>query len=206
MTQILKTLTGDKGLPQTCLIGYQIENQDDRPHTVGLRAMIDTKIGANDAPVFALPGQDKLTTTWADWKDQEVPVSLRVLEKSDLKDPGLSPYLTLRPGGNLEPAARLLVTRFPGDKEALSWEVPGADFAGNSAVFLYWQPQELKPGEKRVVGFAYGLQVADLKKATIPITPAPVPPAPVPPVQPERESRRTLGHSRSTSGNSQRWT
>lgn len=57
-----------------------------------------------------------------------------------------------------------MLTRYPGEMEAASWDVSAADFAGNSAAFLYWDARELKPGEKRVLGFGYGLQAADVKE------------------------------------------
>src|SRR5204862_2130195 len=37
------------------------------------------------------------------------------------------------------------------------WEIPVADIGGDSAVVLYWEPRELKPGQGRELGFAYGL-------------------------------------------------
>jgi hypothetical protein len=39
----------------------------------------------------------------------------------------------------------------------MNWEVPVRAFDDDSAVVIYWNEKELKAGEKREVGFSYGL-------------------------------------------------
>jgi hypothetical protein len=73
----------------------------------------------------------------------------------------------LRPLPGLETPSRLTLggwpdaeTKIPGANDGLTlWEVPvfSLQKKEDSAVVLYWEEKELKPGEKRHFGFSYGL-------------------------------------------------
>jgi hypothetical protein len=156
-----------KHLVDTCLVRYTIKNTDSRPHTVGLRFLLDTLIGSNDGVPFTVPGRG-LVDSFADYQGGQIPDFLFVLERPDPKNPGTVAQLTLRLGGKLEAPERVSLTRWPGQNGVSKFDVPLVSFApnpvekdmglpGDSAVALYWEERELGPKETREVGFTYGL-------------------------------------------------
>ncbi|MBI1829951.1 MAG: hypothetical protein HYR84_00710 [Planctomycetes bacterium] len=149
----------------TCLVRYKIENKDPsmKKHNVGLRILMDTYIGDNDGVPFTLPGVHELVTTKHDFKGEDVPDFVQVLQNSDketaLRDPGIVMQLNLRISDKLEAPSRFLLTRYPGkDKQKLhKWEVPVVDMDDDSAVVIYWEERDLAPGKPRELAFTYGL-------------------------------------------------
>ncbi len=149
-----------KRLLDTCLVKYRLTNHDSKTHDVGFRFLLDTYIATEDGVPFLLPGEKELISTQKDFKfQQEVPDFLQVLQRPNLKDPGLIMQLGLRVSDKLEVPSRVSLTRPPGreikDKER--WEIPMLPMQGDSAVVMYWPPEKLAPGKSRDVGFTYGL-------------------------------------------------
>jgi hypothetical protein len=150
------------------LIRYTLTNLDDRPHRVGIRFLLDTFIGSNDGVPFILPGETRLCDTQREFNDpNNIPDFIQALERPDLHNPGTVAQLALKLKG-LEKANRVTLGAWPhfslGGKargHLTRWEVPYLSMQANnrqdSAVTLYWDEQVLKPGQKRDVGFAYGL-------------------------------------------------
>lgn len=152
------TAKGDVRPLDTCLVKYKIENRDKQPHQVGLRLLLDTYIVDNDGVPFTLPGEDKLVDTEKDFKTpREVPGFIQVLQRPDLKNPGLVAQLNLRISDKIEPPGRVSLTHWPGPDKKDRWDVPMAKIGDDSAVVLYWEPRELRPGQSRDIGFTYGL-------------------------------------------------
>jgi hypothetical protein len=119
--------------------------------------MIDTLIGNNDGVPFAVPGRQGLVTTFADFRAaKSVPDFIQALEVPDLRAPGTVAHLSLKLANGFEPPGRLRLTHWPGF-DFTGWEVPLRPIGDDSAVVLYWEERPLQPGEKRTLGFAYGL-------------------------------------------------
>lgn len=183
----------------TCLIRYQLENKDQNGHQVGLRFMLDTFIGANDGVPFTLPGLkgNSLCNTMYDFnRPEEVPDFIQALENEDLSRPGTVAQVQFRLGGRFEPPERVTLGAWPNDvlssidprcrNLSTRWEVPVLSmqeitrirkglprlkrYPPDSAVVLYWPVRELKPGEKRELGFAYGLGSVASSEGKIGIT------------------------------------
>jgi hypothetical protein len=162
-------------LLDTCLVRYVLENADSRPHKVGIRVLIDTLIGANDGVPFTVPGVPGLVDTFKDFKTpQSVPDFVLALERGDLEHPGTVAQMNFKLGGKLEPPDRVSLTRWPGRTSPVwqvTWDVPVVNMGDDSAVVMYWLPRELRPGEKRDVGFSYGLgSVAAVKGGALGVT------------------------------------
>jgi hypothetical protein len=146
-----------KRVLDTVQIRYILENKDNKPHSLGLRLQLDTLIGINDGVPFTVPGLPGLVTQFADFpKDGPVPDFIQALERPNLQNPGTIAHLSLKMGNGMEAPDRVSLTNWPGGGFP-EWEVPLLPLAGDSAVILYWKEQQLKPGEKREIGFAYGL-------------------------------------------------
>lgn len=187
VTQTVEIVRGASSrLLDTCLVRYQIENNDSRAHTVGLRVMLDTLIGDNDGVPFLLPGQKGLCDTTAEFnKADEVPDFIQALEANNLERPGTVAHLQLRVGGGLEAPSRVTLGAWPDlDLQGLPgitddtkkrilqnmtlWDVPVLPMnsvqtvtkgkPADSCVVMYWPQEPLAPGRTRLVGFTYGLE------------------------------------------------
>jgi hypothetical protein len=171
ITQTVEIVPGGQTrLLDTCLVRYRIDNKDTRPHDVGLRFLLDTYIGANDGVPFTIPGDKNLCDTSKEFNTrQDVPDFIQALEKEDLAHPGTIAYVQLKLGGDLDPPDRVTLGAWPNPRlpdqrcrqEKTAWEVPVFPIKSlkpaDSAVTIYWNAREVKPGKPREVGFAYGL-------------------------------------------------
>jgi hypothetical protein len=173
ITQFVEVVPGEQSrLLDTCLVRYLIQNQDTRPHLVGLRFLLDTYIGANDGVPFTIPGARTLCDTQQVFdRPEAVPDFIQALERENLRDPGTVAQVQLRLGGRLEAPSRVSLGAWPNPEladrdprcrqEKTLWEVPVFPIktlkTPDSAVTLYWDEKELPPGGRREVGFSYGL-------------------------------------------------
>lgn len=156
---------------EVVLVRFLVENTGTKPHKIGLRYMLDTFIGTNDGVPFLVPGQDKLIQDRADFRGEHIPQFIQALENADLRNPGVIAHLLLRlPDERYEPPERVVIAAWPDSKLGgrckgpfTEWE---PDFVsmndkrlgrGDSAVFIYWAEKNVEPGQKREMGFAYGL-------------------------------------------------
>jgi hypothetical protein len=186
VTQVAEVVAGEQSrILDTCLVRYTLENRDDKPHRVGIRFLLDTFIGANDGVPFTIPGSAGLCDTLRVFRTPaEVPDYIQALEKDDLRNPGTVAHVQFRVGSRVEPPGRVILGGWPhrdlrirfgyfgADDQWTLWKVPevsmrelhqrgqlkdGTKPAPDSAVTMYWEERELGPGEKREVGFSYGL-------------------------------------------------
>jgi hypothetical protein len=167
----------------TCLVHYEIKNEGQHEHQVGIRFLLDTYIGSTDGVPFTIPGRRGLCDT----KEAldlpgSVPDFIQVLEK-DLDNPGTVARVQFRVGPQFEAPSRVYLGGYPDDtwrilgKVAAAdgpttrWEVPHLSMQGHefkvgpmtrildpdSCVVMYWDEEPLAPGATRKVAFAYGL-------------------------------------------------
>ncbi len=170
---------GKKRLLDTCLVRYDVTNEDAVPHTVGLRFLLDTFIGGNDAVPFTIAGARELCDTMKTFdRPEDVPDYISALERQDLQNPGTVAHLSLKYGAGLEPPSRVTLGAWPAHSlrtiaggelakaQDTRWEVPvlpmelaksAGSPQGDSAVTMYWNDKEIAPRKTRTVGFAYGL-------------------------------------------------
>jgi hypothetical protein len=161
---------GQSGHRDTCLVRYRLENKDTRPHTVGLRFLLDTFIGGNDGVPFLIPGEKELCDTFKDFNGPErVPEFIQACERESLIDPGTIAQVQFRLGGKVEAPGRVTLGAWPNPQlpdprcrqEKTLWDVPVLPIKTlrppDSAVVMYWPARPLQPNEAREVGFAYGL-------------------------------------------------
>ncbi len=176
MTQTVEIVPGEQVAPgqtkrrlDTCLVRYRIENQDERPHRVAFRFVLDTFIGGNDGVPFTIPGASDLCDTSRDFRTpSSVPDFIQALERPSLENPGTVAHLTFRLGGRLDPPDRVTLGRWINQLQWAANEQPNIDWQfpvrpmnevlpADSCVVLYWNARELPPSGHRELGFAYGL-------------------------------------------------
>lgn len=155
-----------------CLVRYQVYNYTNETKRVGLRVLMDTCIGQNDGAPFTLPGVGQLVTTSKEFVKSEVPDFVQVLEKPDLKDPGIVLQLNLRISDKFEPPDRFLLTHYPGrlNKAHNKWTIPKKDIGEDSSVVMYWDPKDLDKKGIRELGFTYGLGDLSVEKGRLAVT------------------------------------
>jgi hypothetical protein len=177
VTQTVEIVPGaQSAMLDTCLVRYDLENQDSISHTVGLRFLLDTFIGSNDGVPFLFPDARQLCTDQMDFgRPEDVPSFIQACENEDLDKPGTVAFLQLKVPG-LEAPGRVTIGAWPNHELALRgprehrfkemftlWEVPVRPIRSldpaDSAVTIYWEERQLEPGARRSVGFTYGLGV-----------------------------------------------
>jgi hypothetical protein len=169
VTQTVEIMAGSvTGKMDTCRVQYRVENQGQKERGVGLRFLLDTYIGSNDGAPFIVPFQKELCEKEMVFDDPaKIPPAVFALEKMKLNEPGVVAQLVLKTLEKMEPPVRVTLggwpderTKSPGAKSGLTlWNVPvlPIDRQDDSAAVLYWAEKKMKPGEKREVGFTYGL-------------------------------------------------
>jgi hypothetical protein len=109
-----------------------------------------------------------------------VPDFIQAQETDDLRKPGTIAHLQFKLGGRIESPDRVALGAWPNkafndnfrirqaQAQMTGWDVPLLPIKRlsellrgraepDSAVVMYWKERPLKPGDKREVGFAYGL-------------------------------------------------
>jgi hypothetical protein len=162
VTQVVEVLRSPSNRFDTCLVYYTLDNANDSRFELGLRAMIDTQIAANDGNSFAVAG--RIVTNFADFKEEEkeIPRAIEVRETSDPEQRGHVAYMTLKVGGDIQPPNRVSLTRWPGVSTA--WQIPLKNIGHDAAVALYWDVRRFEAGAQLHVGYAYGQNVLDLNR------------------------------------------
>jgi len=171
ITQTVEIVVGEQTrLFDTALITYEIKNGDDKVHTVGIRAMIDTYIGLNDGtPFFIPPTEDNPQPQLVDTKivldKAKVPQFVRVLENDNLNDANATVAEMGLKIKKYEDIEKMVICRWPqewGASEA-RWDWPyqamnePAGKEKDSCVVLYWPRVNMAKGEVRKMGYTYGL-------------------------------------------------
>jgi hypothetical protein len=151
-------------------ITYRVTNRGDRPHVVGLRAMLDTMLGSNDgAPLRA---GDRAISAATQLVGDQIPEYWQAFDS--LAEPAVISQGTLRAPG-LTPPDRLEMVDW-GTLADAPWHYPfpeGADFTRSgeaeqdTAVALYWNPEPLAPGESRRYATLYGVGGVTLSPAQL---------------------------------------
>jgi hypothetical protein len=141
------------------LMRYLVENVGKQPRKFGLKAYMDVYIITNDGALFAAPTFPNKILDGIELKDKTLPDYVQCLEQPDLRNPGYVAHLTLDLGSSLEKASRVVLSRH-GAGGFNAWEMPAVQAMGDSALAVYFEPKEIKPGGKREFGYAYGKGVA----------------------------------------------
>jgi hypothetical protein len=149
---------GAKRRRDAVLVHYVAENKGQQPHKVGLKVYMDTYVIDNDGALFAAPTHPGKILDGMTLQGKTLPPYLQILQRPDLKNPGFVAHLTLDLGKRLEKPDRIVLTRFGAGGNG--WDMPVFQAMGDSAMGVYWEPKELKPGGKREFAYGYGQGIA----------------------------------------------
>lgn len=122
VVQTVEIVLGEQTqLYDTALVTYQVWNRDQKAHTVGLRAMLDTFVGATDGvPVFVPPaGQNAgyLVDSMKSIRGMDLPSFLRMIEGSEQES--VIGELNLKPAA-APPKKKKPVKREPVDEQKVA--------------------------------------------------------------------------------------
>ena len=143
----------------TVMLRYTVENIGKQTHKFGLKVFMDMYVVTNDGALFAAPNFPGKILDGIELKDKALPPYVQCLERPDLKNPGYVAHITLDLGGSIEKANRVVLTSL-GAGGFNAWDIPAIQAMGDSAVAIFFDPKEIKPGGKREFGYAYGKGVA----------------------------------------------
>lgn len=143
----------------TVLIRYTVENIGKQARKFGLKAYIDTYIVNNDGALFAAPTMPGKVLNGVELKDKTLPDYVQCLQQPDLKNPGYVAHLSLNLGSAVEKASRVVLSSHGAGGFGM-WDMPVVQSMGDSALAVFFDPKDIKPGGKREIGYAYGKGVA----------------------------------------------
>jgi hypothetical protein len=149
---------GDKRLMNTMMINYSLENKSKRSQSVGVRVYMDTFVIDNDGCLFAAPTIPNKLLDGMVLQAKTLPAYLQMLQRPDLKNPGFVSHLTLDMGSRFDKVQKIVLTRHGAGFNG--WDMPAFASMGDSAIGVYWEAKELKPGSKREIAYAYGEGIA----------------------------------------------
>lgn len=148
-------------------VGYSVVNESAEGKTVGLRTLLDSAIGDNDAPYMMEDAQATPIKTEKELKGDAVPTQIRGLNATE--NPSQMSYLFLD-GWNSTGAAkpdRVILGHWANLANTRYEYVPNkdCDFSNysneyrvpDSAISMYWSEQELAAGGERTGEFLYGI-------------------------------------------------
>ena len=135
-------------------IKYIVKNTDTKSHDLGLRIMMDTMLGNNDAAPFRIPGIGAVTTE-LELKGDNIPQYWQAFDS--LTNPSVISQGTLTYDGDKKPD-KVQFTNW-GRAYYNAWldSVNTGSSNGDSAVSVYWNPNVIVPGETREYVTYYGL-------------------------------------------------
>jgi hypothetical protein len=153
-----KARAGQKRRLDACLVRYEVENRDGKPHTVGLRTVLDMLIVNNDGALFASPTTHPgKILDGIELRDKAVPDYLQVLQVPNLRDPGFVAHFTFKLGSRLTGPDRVVLT---GLRASGPWNVAALPAGGDSAIAVYFSPRPIKARSKVQWAYAYGQNIA----------------------------------------------
>jgi hypothetical protein len=164
--EVIQTLTLFRNpstrVKDTILISYKVINNDQKKHKVGIRIMLDTKLGSNDGAPFRI-GTRSITSEekfygkalFDYWQTFDHLASPNVIAQGSIKVPEEGIY----------PPDKMYLVNW-GTLADFVWDfkyTPGRSFirAGeiekDTSLALYWNPIEIAPKKERTVKTLYGL-------------------------------------------------
>ena len=145
------------GREDTTKIVYTVTNNNNTVYTVGVRCMLDVRIGDNDGAPYFIPGVGTVTNE-TEFLAPNTPAYWKAFESATFAADSLKGQ-GLMEGSGATPPDRFVVVQWPGIYGSV-WDysvTSSLPVTGDSAVALYWNPVPLPPGESATFVTYYGL-------------------------------------------------
>jgi hypothetical protein len=136
---------------------YSSENRSAGSVAVGMRALLDVRVGDNDGAPYIIPGVGAVSTERS-FEGDQVPAFWLAFE-SPFYEPTQLRALGILQGQGLSRPDEFVIAKW-GQIQKTRWDYvvdPNESVTNDSAVALYWMPQPVGPGEVRTVRSAYGV-------------------------------------------------
>lgn len=159
LTIIENSATGREDVVQ---IKYVVKNTTDSSQDVGLRIMMDTMLGSNDAAPFRVNGKN--VTTETEYVGNSIPQIWQAFDT--ITNPGVVSQGTFYKSGDLKPD-KVQFTNWGHVANTLwNYAIQNGYSNGDSAVSITWNKSALESGETREYVTYYGL--SELEQDLIP--------------------------------------
>ncbi|MGD9570040.1 MAG: S-layer homology domain-containing protein [Sedimentibacter sp.] len=189
VTQRLK-LTNNPKLATigSVFVSYDIVNNGNAPKSVGLRMLLDTKIGTVDSPALTIPGGgfiykekefigDEIPSSWYAYDQYITPqiIALGTVSGEGLSKPDKLQFAAWGDVSQtkwdyaVNPEKPIIEVRIDGvlyEGENGIYPPDGAvvDYAAkDSCAVMYWEPELLNQGETKIIDTSYGVGDASIK-------------------------------------------
>ena len=160
VTQSLSLVNGSStGNQDTIEIKYTVQNNDSTAHEIGVRVMLDTKLGSNDSAPFKVPSIGDVTTE-SEWLAGNIPPYYQAFDS--LTDPQIQSQGTLIGGSAIVPDRFVICKWSRVDDTPWEFTINEGESNGDSAVAMYWNPVSIGAGQSRTVITYYGLGGIDI--------------------------------------------
>lgn len=145
------------GRSDTLSIRYAVRNEGTEAAEIGIRSLLDIRMGRNDGAPYFVPGAGTVTHETA-YRGDDVPPYWVAFESNTYDPAGLRAIGLIDGGGSTRPDAMwivrwLKIANFPWDY-AIDATAPVTQ---DSAIALLWEPELVPPGGERSVETNYGL-------------------------------------------------
>jgi len=140
----------------TTRIGYTVTNNDNQSHDVGIRLMLDTKVGGNDGAPFFVPGTGN-TNQEQEYTAATMPPYFKSFESDTYAEDSLK-SMGILDGFGADAPDRFALAMWYAIKGTI-WDytiTPGATM-DDSAAAWWWNPVSLSPGQSETFVTYYGL-------------------------------------------------
>lgn len=158
VTQTLRIVPNAySGYPDALAFRFELANQDSVTVGLGVRTLLDVQIGETDGAPYIVPGVGAVTQE-REFLGTAVPPFWQAFE-SQVFDPSRLRGLGILRGPGLIPPDRMVIARWRHIQDT-QWDYaiePTQPITIDSAVALYWQPQDVAPGRVRTVQSLYGV-------------------------------------------------
>lgn len=177
------TLMNNPKLPSigNVYVSYEIINKGSVPKTVGIRMLLDTKIGLVDSPALTIPGHgfiykeseftgDEIPTVWYAYDKYVTPqiIAMGIVSREGLSKPDKLQFAAwgdvsqTKWNYSINPDKAIIQVTLNG----VLYDGPNGTYPDNSTVdyaakdscaVMYWEPARLINGETKTIDTAYGI-------------------------------------------------
>ena len=169
-------------------VSYEIVNKGNTPKSVGMRMLLDTKIGTVDSPALTIPGGgfiykekeftgDEIPSLWYAYEQYITPqiIALGAVSGEGLTKPDKLQFAAwgdisqTKWDYEIDPAKTIIEVKIDGvpyDGENGIYPPDGAVVnyaAKDSCAVMYWEPSTIEQGKTKLIDTAYGVGDASIK-------------------------------------------